>query len=66
MDQNESTSGVNTILLVVVLMFVVGALVWYFAAGQRTQDAAPEPQGINVDVNLPEGNNQGEQPPAQN
>jgi hypothetical protein len=50
-------SGVNTVLLVIILVLIVGFGVWWFT-NRRTpmveENTAP---GINLDVNLPTGNN---------
>jgi flagellar basal body-associated protein FliL len=51
---NQNNSGVNTILIVIVLMILVGAMVWFF-----TSSSAPEQEsGLQVDVNLPAGSNE--------
>jgi len=45
---NQNNNGVNTILIVVILVILVGALVWFFTK------SAPQPDaGFEVDVNLP-------------
>lgn len=44
---NESSST-NTILLVIVIALVVGALVWFFAGR-----GAAEPSGASLEVNVP-------------
>lgn len=49
MDNNNS--GVNTIILVIILALIVFGMVWFFK-GQAT----PE-EGLNVDVNIPTENN---------
>ncbi len=53
MENNNNSSGVNTVLIVIVLMIIVGALVWFFA-----RPVAEEQTGIEVDINLPAGNNE--------
>lgn len=55
--QNENTSGVNTILIVLILVIVVGALVWIFRGriAAPRQNAPENGKDINVDVNLPKG-----------
>jgi uncharacterized membrane protein YqiK len=45
---NQNNSGVNTVLIVVILVILVGALVWFFTKSAPVQDA-----GFQVDVNLP-------------
>lgn len=49
----ENNSGVNTILIVILLLVVVVLGVWFFRGGFGAP-AAPD-DGINVDVNLPTG-----------
>lgn len=52
MDNQNGDSGVNTVLIVIVLLIIVGAAVWYFSMRWVT----PTQQGIpkvNVDVKLP-------------
>jgi len=44
---NNSESGVNTILLVVIIAAVVGGLVWFFS-GQGT--ATDEPTKVEISV----------------
>ena len=54
---NDNNSGVNTVLIVIVLVVVVGALMWYFSRNTGVNVPAPtqEEPGLNVDVNLPTG-----------
>ncbi len=47
---NQSNSGVNTILIVVILVIIVGALVWFFTNSVQ----APEQEtGLEMDLNVP-------------
>jgi len=65
MDSNNN-SGVNTILIVVVLVAIVGFGVWYFSGGFGG-NAAPEDDSAEFNVNLevPTGGNEGGDEPAQ-
>jgi len=45
----------NTVLIVVVLLVLVGFVVWYFTMRGGTQAPAPDKNGVNIDVTLPEG-----------
>lgn len=48
-------NGTNTVLLVIILLVIVGALVWFFAArGARTRDAGPD--DATIQVTIPAGN----------
>ena len=67
MNDNNESSGVNTILIVIVLLVIVGLAFWFFG-GRLGAPAAPEQQDLNVDVNLPtggEGDQQGGTQPQQ-
>jgi hypothetical protein len=57
-DQNTS-SGVNTVLIVIVLLILVAFGVWWFTirGGAGTPAPANSP-GVNVDVTLPTGSGQ--------
>lgn len=46
---NSDNSGVNTIILVVLLVLVVFGLVWFFKGGIEE----PKQEGINVELNIP-------------
>lgn len=46
---NSDNSGVNTIILVVILGFIIFGLVWFFEGGVEE----PKQEGFNVDVTLP-------------
>ncbi len=50
----EGSSGVNTVLLVVIILAVVGFGVWWYKY-YRTPAPASNNPSINVDVNLPAG-----------
>jgi len=50
---NQNNGGVNTLLIVVILVILVGALVWFF-----TKSAPEQESGLEIDVNLPAGNNE--------
>lgn len=53
---NNESSGVNTVLIVILLLIVVGALVWFFRGKLSGQDSAPEnDKKLEVNVNLPTG-----------
>lgn len=49
---NGNNSGVNTILLVVIIAIVVGGLVWFLKGG--TETAQPD-NGASIDITLPSG-----------
>lgn len=52
---NEN-SGVNTVLLVVIVALLVGGFVWYFKGEKASAPQTDEPTGgLNVDVTLPSG-----------
>ncbi len=56
--ENQENAGVNTVLIVILLLIVVGALVWFLSARTPNQPAPAEPNdtsGINIDVELPGG-----------
>jgi hypothetical protein len=56
---DNQNSGVNTVLLVIVLVLLVGFGVWWFS-GHRGVAPATQNQnnpGVNLDVNLPSGGN---------
>ncbi len=46
---NSNNSGVNTIILVIILALVIFGLVWFFKGG--TKEVKQE--GLNVEVNIP-------------
>jgi hypothetical protein len=50
--QNEN-SGVNTVLIVIVLLILVGFGVWWFRGAGAPSDTTNGE--LNVDVNLPTG-----------
>jgi predicted negative regulator of RcsB-dependent stress response len=54
--QGGNSSGANTVLLVVVII-ILGVFGWWWY--NRSNKAAPKEEnpGINIDVNLPQGNN---------
>lgn len=54
MDNSNSDSGANTLLIVVILVILVGFAVWWFTS-TRTGSATQEDAGINVDLKLPTG-----------
>lgn len=47
---NGNGSGVNTILLVVIIALVVGGLVWFLKGGSP---APQEDKGASIDITLP-------------
>ena len=49
----NNNSGVNTILLVVILVAIVGFGIWYFQGGMN--ESAEEEAGLNVNVEMPGG-----------
>lgn len=57
---NNENSGVNTVLIVILIVIVVGGLVWFFSANRGvsapTQD---ETSDFKVDVSLPSGDDGG-------
>ena len=46
---NSDNSGVNTIILVVILGLIIFGLVWFFRGGVE----GPKQERFNVDVTLP-------------
>ncbi len=54
---NNDNSGVNTILIVIVLLLLVGFGVWYFTGGFSAWRAAPAEDNaeFNLNVQLPAG-----------
>lgn len=64
-DQN-SDSGANTVLLVIILLIVVGFGVWWFTMRNVTTTPAPQQNpGINLDVKLPTGDTKSDTPAPQ-
>ncbi len=55
---DNNNSGTNTVLIVLILIVVVGAVVWLFAGGFG-RGGAETPDDLNVDVNLPTGDEGG-------
>lgn len=53
---NDNNSGVNTILLVVILVILVAAGVWYFKGGM----APAEDNSLDVNVEIPSGEGEGQ------
>ena len=51
---HDPASQTNMVLIVIVLVLIVGFGVWWFTSRNTPAD---DSSGINVDVNLPEGNN---------
>lgn len=52
----EENSGVNTVLIVIVLGLIVAFGVWFFGQDRTPAETSEnEAPGINVDVNLPTG-----------
>ncbi len=49
---NNDNSGVNTIILVVILSLIVFGMVWFFKGG----DTEKPQEGINVELTLPSEN----------
>ncbi|MDQ3076340.1 MAG: hypothetical protein M3Q34_04420 [bacterium] len=49
----DSSSGVNTVLIILVIGLLVAGGAWWYRNGNRAP--APNNPGINVDVNLPTG-----------
>ena len=47
--ENSNNSGVNTVILVLILGIIVFALVWFFKGGA----AEPQQEGLNVELNIP-------------
>ena len=65
--ENNNNSGVNTILIVVILVAIVGFGVWYFSGGFGG-NAAPEDDNaeFNINMEVPTGgNDEGGDEPAQ-
>lgn len=52
----NNNSGVNTVLIVLLLVLVVGGFVWYASTMPAKEEAGGS---MNVDVNLPGGSNSG-------
>ena len=58
---NDNNSGVNTILIVIVLLLIVGFGVWYFKGGMMSAPAEDNAE-FNLNVEVPSGNGgEGEQ-----
>lgn len=58
MENNNTNSGVNTILIVVLLVLVVGFGVWYFTGGFGGNTAPAEDEAqFNLNVDVPTGGN---------
>jgi hypothetical protein len=56
---NQNNSGVNTVLIVVILVILVGALVWFFTKqSPAPAPAAEQDAGFEIDVNMPEGSDE--------
>lgn len=53
---NSDNSGVNTIILVVLLGLVIFGLVWFFKGGVES----PKQDGLNVELNIPTSESTGE------
>lgn len=57
---NNDNSGVNTILIVIVLLLLVGFGVWYLTDGFNAWRAAPAENDnaeFNLNVEIPAGSN---------
>lgn len=56
--ENNNNSGVNTILIVVVLVAVVGFGVWYFTGGFGGNAAPKDDKAeFNINMEVPTGGN---------
>jgi|AntRauTorckE6833_2_1112554.scaffolds.fasta_scaffold05897_6 uncharacterized membrane protein YqiK len=53
---NQENSGVNTVLIVIILVIIVAGLVWFFAGRGPAAEAPNNDAGFQVDVNIPDGN----------
>ncbi len=53
MNPNNETSGVNTVLIVILLLIVVGAGVWYFTKNKSMENTD---DSLNIDLSLGEEN----------
>ncbi len=53
MNPNNETSGVNTVLIVILLLIVVGAGVWYFTKNKPMENTD---DSLNIDLSLGEEN----------
>lgn len=51
----NNNSGINTLLLVVLLVLIVGFGVWYFTGGFSAPADDTDDASFNVNVDLPEG-----------
>lgn len=65
MENNNSST--NTVLLVIILLVLVGVGVWWFtmrSSAPATPDEVParNDAGLNIDVNMPEGDQSPEEP----
>lgn len=58
-ETNNTGSGTNTILIVLLMLLIVGALFWAFAGhrgvGTANTSGGATPSNLNVDLNLPGG-----------
>lgn len=57
----NNNSNVNTILIVIILLLLVGFGVWYFRGGAQL-DTQSDEAGFNLNVDIPTGDEGGEQP----
>ena len=56
--ENNNNSGVNTILIVMVLVLIVGFGVWYFSGGFSGNTGSAEDEAeFNLNVEVPTGGN---------
>lgn len=56
MQQNNS--GMNTVLLVIILVTIVGAVTWFFAT--QIDSTEQNEASFGVDVTVPSGSNENE------
>jgi hypothetical protein len=49
----NNSSGVNTILIVLLIIIVLGGIGWFAFGGMRPAEDNGGNAGLNVDVNLP-------------
>ena len=52
MENQNNNTGVNTVLMVIIIMILVAGLVWFFSK-QAPQQVPQEKSGLEVDVNMP-------------
>lgn len=56
-EHQNPQSGVNTVLIVLLIIIILGAVFWYFGGFEALMDGnQSNNEDVNIEVNLPEGN----------